>query len=46
MRGSKWKALKENVLMIWIGGHLWEVVTHGGLTVLKTQLLMKYVTCS
>ena len=45
MRGSR-KALNGNVLMVWIGGRLWEVVANGGLTVLKTQLLMKYVTCS
>ena len=44
MRGSNWKALNGNVLMVWIGGRLWEVVANGGLTVLKTQLLMKYVT--
>ena len=35
MRGSKWKALNENVLMVWIGSCLWEVVAHGGSTVLK-----------
>ena len=46
MRGSNWKALNGNVLMVWIGGRLWEVVANGGSTVLKTQLLMKYVTCS
>ena len=46
MRGSNWKALNGNVLMVSIGGCLWELVAHGGLTVLKTQLLMKYVTCS
>ena len=35
MRGSNWKALNGNVLMVWIGGRLWEVVANGGLTVLK-----------
>ena len=28
MLGSNWKALTGKVLVFWIGGRLWEVVTH------------------
>ena len=30
------RALTGKILVFWIGGHLWELVTHGGLTVLLT----------
>ena len=33
-RGSNCKALTGKILVFWIGGPLWEVVAHGGLTVL------------
>ena len=33
-RGSNCKALTGKIVVFWIGGRLWEVVTHGGSTVL------------
>ena len=37
-RGSNCKALTGEVLVFWIGGHLREEVTHGGSTVIITQI--------
>ena len=38
-RGSNCKALNGKVLVFWIGGLLWEVVAHGGLTLPSTDVI-------
>ena len=37
-RGSNGEALTGKVLVFWIGGRLWEVVAHGGSTVINTLM--------
>ena len=36
--GSNYRALTGKNLVFWIDGRLWEVVTHGSLTVLLLQI--------
>ena len=35
IRGFNCKVLTGKTLVFWIGGHLWEVVAHRGLTVIQ-----------
>ena len=46
-RGSNCKSLTGKVLVFWIGGHLWEVVAHGGSTVVNifNNTLYQCTTC-
>ena len=37
IRGSKCKALTGKIAVYWFGGHLWEVVAHGGSTVYRIK---------
>ena len=39
-RGYHCKALAGEILVFWIGGHLWEVVAYGSLTVFGNILLL------
>ena len=42
-RDSNCKALTGKILASWIGGRLWEVVAHGGLTVNSFTVLQDYL---
>ena len=37
-RGSNCEALTGEILLFWIGNRLWEVVAHGGSTVVSCQV--------
>ena len=43
-RGSNCKASTGNVFVFWIGGLLWEVVAHGGSTVISTDVIQLTLT--